>query len=106
MRFDIITIFPNFFSSILAHGVLKRALASNLLTVQTHNLRDFAHDRHRTVDDRPFGGGEGMVLKPEPLVEAIESLGISAKSDRNPHERPSSCSPPRDRASPNPQPEN
>ena len=53
MQFDIITIFPDFFSSILAHGVLKRALASNLLSVQTHNLRDFAHDRHRTVDDRP-----------------------------------------------------
>ena len=84
MRFDIITIFPDFFSSILAHGVLKRALASNLLTVQAHNLRDFAHDRHRTVDDRPFGGGEGMVLKPEPLAEAIESLNIASKSDRNP----------------------
>jgi tRNA (guanine37-N1)-methyltransferase len=84
MQFDIITIFPDFFSSILAHGVLKRALASNLLTVETHNLRDFAHDRHRTVDDRPFGGGEGMVLKPEPLAEAIESLSIAPKSDRNP----------------------
>src|SRR5271155_3504412 len=83
MQFDIITIFPDFFSSILAHGVLKRALASNLLRVQTHNLRDFAHDRHRTVDDRPFGGGEGMVLKPEPLAEAIESLNIAPKSDRN-----------------------
>lgn len=83
MQFDIITIFPDFFSSILAHGVLKRAIASNLLTVQTHNLRDFAHDRHRTVDDRPFGGGEGMVLKPEPLAEAIESLEIAPKSGRN-----------------------
>jgi tRNA (guanine37-N1)-methyltransferase len=83
MQFDIITIFPDFFSSILAHGVLKRALASNLLNVQTHNLRDFAHDRHRTVDDRPFGGGEGMVLKPEPLAEAIESLNIAPKNDRN-----------------------
>jgi tRNA (guanine37-N1)-methyltransferase len=84
MQFDIITIFPDFFSSILAHGVLKRALASNLLTVQPHNLRDFTHDRHRTVDDRPFGGGEGMVLKPEPLAEAIESLNIAPKSNRNP----------------------
>lgn len=84
MRFDIITIFPDFFSSILAHGVLKRALASNLLQVETHNLRDFAHDRHRTVDDRPFGGGEGMVLKPEPLAEAVESLGVAAKSSRDP----------------------
>jgi tRNA (guanine37-N1)-methyltransferase len=84
MQFDIITIFPDFFASILTHGVLKRALASNLLSVQTHNLRDFAHDRHRTVDDRPFGGGEGMVLKPEPLAEAIESLKIAPKIDRNP----------------------
>ncbi|HTZ90684.1 MAG TPA: tRNA (guanosine(37)-N1)-methyltransferase TrmD [Alloacidobacterium sp.] len=84
MQFDIITIFPGFFSSILAHGVLKRALASNLLSVATHDLRGFAHDRHRTVDDRPFGGGEGMVLKPEPLAEAIESLGIAPKPNRNP----------------------
>src|ERR1700722_7297515 len=84
MQFDIITIFPDFFSSILAHGVLKRALATNLLRVETHNLRDFAHDRHRTVDDRPFGGGEGMVLKPEPLAEVIESLQIAAKPARNP----------------------
>src|SRR5579883_1439943 len=83
MQFDIITIFPDFFTSILAHGVLRRALASNLLTVQAHNLRDFAHDRHRPVDDRPFGGGEGMVLKPEPLAEAIESLQIAPKSSRN-----------------------
>jgi tRNA (guanine37-N1)-methyltransferase len=84
MRFDIITIFPEFFSSILTHGVLKRALASNLLSVETHDLRTFAHDRHRTVDDRPFGGGEGMVLKPEPLAEAIESLQIEPKNRRNP----------------------
>jgi len=84
MRFDIITIFPDFFSSILAHGVMKRALASDLLSVETHNLRDFAHDRHSTVDDRPFGGGEGMVLKPEPLAEAIESLYLPPKTERNP----------------------
>lgn len=86
MRFDIITIFPDFFTSILSHGVLKRGLASNLLAVEIHNLRDFAHDRHRTVDDRPFGGGEGMVLKPEPLAEAIESLQIAPKSSRNAQE--------------------
>src|SRR5579875_1068921 len=84
MQFDIITIFPEFFSSILAHGVLRRGIASGLLSVETHNLRDFAHDRHRTVDDRPFGGGEGMVLKPEPLVKAVESLGLAAKAERDP----------------------
>jgi tRNA (guanine37-N1)-methyltransferase len=83
MRFDIITIFPDFFSSILSHGVLKRALTSGLLCVEAHDLRGFAHDRHRTVDDRPFGGGEGMVLKPEPLAEAIESLQIAPKDERD-----------------------
>lgn len=82
MRFDLITIFPDFFSSILAHGVLRRALAAGLVDVRVHDLRAFAHDRHRTVDDRPFGGGEGMVLKPEPLAEAIESLGLPPKADR------------------------
>lgn len=84
MRFDLITIFPDFFSSIFAHGVLRRALASGLVTVEMHDLRRFTHDRHRTVDDRPFGGGEGMVLKPEPLTEAIESLGIAPRQERNP----------------------
>lgn len=82
MRFDLITIFPEFFSSILAHGVLRRAIAAGLVEVQVHDLRAFAHDRHRTVDDRPFGGGEGMVLKPEPLAEAVESLRLPAKSAR------------------------
>jgi tRNA (guanine37-N1)-methyltransferase len=80
MRFDIITIFPEFFSGFLTHGVLRRAIAAGLVQVEIHDLRSFAHDRHRTVDDRPFGGGEGMVLKPEPLAEAIESLGLGPKS--------------------------
>lgn len=84
MRFDLITIFPEFFSGFLSHGVLRRAIATGLLSVEIHDLRCFAHDRHRTVDDRPFGGGEGMVLKPEPLAEAIESLGLPPQSARNP----------------------
>jgi tRNA (guanine37-N1)-methyltransferase len=84
MRFDIITIFPEFFAGIFDHGVLKRALANGLIDIARHDLRNFTHDRHRTVDDRPFGGGEGMVLKPEPLIEAIESLGVAAKRDRDP----------------------
>jgi tRNA (guanine37-N1)-methyltransferase len=84
MRFDLITIFPEFFSSFLGHGVLRRALAGGLVAVEVHDLRGFAHDRHRTVDDRPFGGGEGMVLKPEPLAEAVESLGLAPKSERDP----------------------
>jgi tRNA (guanine37-N1)-methyltransferase len=83
MRFDLITIFPEFFSSILSHGVLRRAMAAGLVAVEAHDLRAFAHDRHRTVDDRPFGGGEGMVLKPGPLAEAVESLGLSPKAERD-----------------------
>jgi tRNA (guanine37-N1)-methyltransferase len=75
MRFDILTIFPNFFSGPLDHGVLSRAIATGTVQVATHDLRAFTHDRHRTVDDRPFGGGEGMVLKPQPIFDCIESLG-------------------------------
>ncbi|HVT95929.1 MAG TPA: tRNA (guanosine(37)-N1)-methyltransferase TrmD [Acidobacteriaceae bacterium] len=83
MRFDLITIFPEFFASILGHGVLRRGIAGGLVRVEVHDLRNFAHDRHRTVDDRPFGGGEGMVLKPEPLAEAVESIGMRAKGERD-----------------------
>jgi tRNA (guanine37-N1)-methyltransferase len=79
MRFDIITIFPGFFDGFVGHGIVRRALKDGLVTVETHDLRAYAHDRHRTVDDRPFGGGEGMVLKPEPLAEALEKLGIREK---------------------------
>ena len=82
MRFDIITIFPEFFSGIFEHGIARRAIESGQMEVARHDLRNFAHDRHRTVDDRPFGGGEGMVLKPEPLAEAVESLGIAPKAER------------------------
>jgi tRNA (guanine37-N1)-methyltransferase len=82
MKFEIITIFPEFFSSIFENGILRRALAEGLVTVDVHDLRAFTHDRHRTVDDRPFGGGEGMVLKPEPLSEALASLGIAPKAER------------------------
>jgi tRNA (guanine37-N1)-methyltransferase len=78
MRFDILTIFPNFFSSPLDYGILSRAIATGMVQVATHDLRDFTHDRHRTVDDRPFGGGEGMVLKPQPIFECIESLGAAS----------------------------
>jgi tRNA (guanine37-N1)-methyltransferase len=82
MRYEIVTIFPEFFTSIFENGILRRALAEGLVSVGVHDLRAFTHDRHRTVDDRPFGGGEGMVLKPEPLAEALASLGIQPKSDR------------------------
>ncbi len=74
MRFDVVTIFPDFFSGPLDYGIVRRAREAGVIEVALHDLREFTHDRHRTVDDRPFGGGEGMVLKPEPLFEAVESL--------------------------------
>jgi len=88
MRFDIVTIFPGFFTGFFENGILSRALARELVTVGVHDLREFTHDRHRTVDDRPFGGGEGMVLKPEPLAEALASLGIAPKAERKATETP------------------
>ena len=81
MRFEIVTIFPGFFSSFFENGILRRALAEGLVEVGVHDLREFTHDRHRTVDDRPFGGGEGMVLKPEPIAGALAALGIRPKSE-------------------------
>lgn len=83
MRFDIVTIFPNFFSGPLDHGILSRAIATSAVEVATRDLRAFTHDRHRTVDDRPFGGGEGMVLKAQPIFDCVESLGIAQKSLRD-----------------------
>jgi len=73
MRFDLITIFPEFFAGPLDFGIVRRAREARLIETHVHDLRQFTHDRHRTVDDRPFGGGEGMVMKPEPLFEAVES---------------------------------
>jgi len=82
MQFEIVTIFPEFFTGPLDYGIVRRAREARIADVRVHDLRDFAHDRHRTVDDRPFGGGEGMVLKPEPLFEAVESLlGQEVDSD-------------------------
>jgi tRNA (guanine37-N1)-methyltransferase len=74
MRFDLITIFPEFFNGPLEYGIVRRAREAKLIETHVHDLRVFTHDRHRTVDDRPFGGGEGMVMKPEPLFDAVESL--------------------------------
>jgi len=82
MKIDIVTIFPEFFRGPLDFGIIRRAREAGLVTVSVHDLRAFAHDRHRTVDDRPFGGGEGMVLKPEPIFECIESLGIASREER------------------------
>ena len=92
MRFDILTIFPLFFgtatersaegSGIFGSGMLRRALAAGQVEAAVHNLRDFALDKHRTVDDRPFGGGEGMVLKPEPFAAALGALGLAPRPER------------------------
>src|SRR5580692_3018691 len=82
MKADILTIFPGFFSGPLDHGITRRACEMGLAKIEVHDLRQFTHDKHRTVDDRPFGGGEGMVLKPEPLFECLESLGVASRSDR------------------------
>jgi tRNA (guanine37-N1)-methyltransferase len=82
MRFEIVTIFPGFFSSFLENGILRRAIAESLVEVAVHDLRAFTHDRHHTVDDRPFGGGEGMVLKPQPIAECLSSLGIEPKQSK------------------------
>jgi tRNA (guanine37-N1)-methyltransferase len=79
MRFDLVTIFPGFFTGFFEHGIVRRAQADGLVQIAVHDLRSFTHDRHRTVDDRPFGGGEGMVLKPEPLARAMEAMGIPQK---------------------------
>jgi tRNA (guanine37-N1)-methyltransferase len=75
MRIDILTLFPGFFHSPLREALLGRAAAAGLLDVRVRDIREHTHDRHRTADDAPFGGGPGMVMKPEPVFEAVESLG-------------------------------
>ena len=87
MRFDLITIFPEFFAGPLNHGIVRRAAEAGIVQIHVQDLREFTKDRHRTVDDRPFGGGEGMVLKPEPLFQAVESLlghSVGDASQKNP----------------------
>jgi tRNA (guanine37-N1)-methyltransferase len=74
MKIDVLTLFPAMFAGPLDESIIKRAREAGLLDLAIHNLRDYAHDRHKTVDDRPFGGGPGMLLKPEPIFEAVESL--------------------------------
>jgi tRNA (guanine37-N1)-methyltransferase len=83
MKFHLLTIFPEFFRGPLDYGVVARGVAAGLLDVQIYNLRDWTYDIHKSVDDRPFGGGEGMVLKPQPLFEAVEA--ILPERDRERH---------------------
>jgi len=82
MKFDIITIFPDLFSGFLSESLLARAQKKKLLTIKTHNLRQWTNDKHKTVDDRPYGGGAGMLLKPEPIFKAVESLKFKVKSKK------------------------
>jgi tRNA (guanine37-N1)-methyltransferase len=84
MKFHVLTIFPDFFRGPFEHGVVRRAHDAGLLEICVHDLRDWTHDRHRTVDDRPFGGGEGMLLKAGPIFEAVESIW----PERGPGTRP------------------
>jgi len=83
MQFDIITIFPDFFNSFLSESIMKRALEKRLIKIRLHNLRDFTSDLHKTVDDRPFGGGIGMILKIEPIYCAVQSLKSKVKSEKS-----------------------
>src|SRR6516162_839982 len=82
MKVDLLTIFPDFFRGPLDYGILRRARESGLVEVSIHDLREYTRDKHRTVDDRPFGGGEGMVLKPEPIFECVEKLGMLPRRER------------------------
>jgi tRNA (guanine37-N1)-methyltransferase len=84
LRFEIVTIFPDFFRGPLDYGIVRRArqIDVGLIEIRIHDLREFTADKHRTVDDRPFGGGEGMVLKPEPLFKCVESLNIVERDER------------------------
>jgi tRNA (guanine37-N1)-methyltransferase len=90
MVFEILSIFPEFFCGPLDYGIVRRARETELIAVNLHDLRQFTHDRHRTVDDRPFGGGEGMVLKPEPIFECLESLPVASYSARRARKVPES----------------
>jgi len=79
MRFDIVTLFPDFFTSPLSSGLLEKALAKQIATVHLTNPRDFTVDKHHKVDDEPYGGGVGMLMKPEPLFAAVESLPVLSR---------------------------
>jgi tRNA (guanine37-N1)-methyltransferase len=88
LRFDIITIFPEFFRAVVDCGILRRARNAGLVEITAHDLRQWTTDKHHVVDDRPFGGGDGMILKPEPIFAAVEALtGAARKEDLQPRTR-------------------
>ena len=82
MIFHVLTIFPDFFEGPFAHGVVAKAREAGMVEIRVHNLRDWTSDRHKTVDDRPFGGGEGMLLKPEPIFQAVETIWPERKPEQ------------------------
>lgn len=84
MKIDVLTIFPKFFSSIFEFGIIRRAKLADIVQINVHDIRDYAVDKHKMVDDRPFGGGDGMVLKPEPIFAAIENLVGTTGRDKFP----------------------
>ena len=94
MKFHIVTIFPDFFRGPLDYGIVRRARETNLINIAIHDLRAFTTDKHQTVDDRPFGGGEGMVLKPEPIFACFDSLNFSPRVKRPPLTSLSPSAPP------------
>src|SRR5437773_12526353 len=81
ITFDVITIFPEFFKGPFDFGMIRRGGEKGLIEIRVHDLRDFTSDRHRTVDDRPLGGGEGMVFKPEPIFKAVEAVRQTAQAE-------------------------
>jgi len=83
MRFDVITLFPEIFEFYFKHSILKKAKEKGIIKIKVHNLRDFTSDKHKTVDDKPFGGGRGMVLKVEPIYKAVQSLKSKVKSQKS-----------------------
>ncbi len=97
MRFDLFTLFPEICAAYLQESILKRAQAAGLVSVHLHNIRDYATDRHHTTDDLPYGGGGGMVMKPEPIFEAVESvlkIRHPPSAIRHPNLQPLTSSPP------------
>ena len=82
MRIDVLTLFPEMFDVPFGTGIFKRAIDNKLVSINLHNIRDYTHDKHRTVDDYPYGGGPGMVLKPEPIFEAVESIKADINSKK------------------------
>lgn len=83
MRFDVLTLFPEIFSGYLTQSLLKLAIQRSLVSIELHNIRDWSRDKHHCVDDRPFGGGPGMVIKPEPVVEAVEAIRRQVAGDQD-----------------------